>query len=85
MLPPFRLAKSPRLWSVAGYVGKHPCGVVGYLGIKMVVVKRENIMWEACCIDFVSSSHLICVLQTLRKYEITSMPSLLESRRKANS
>ena len=38
MLPPFRLAKSPRLWSVAGHVGKHPGGVVGYLGIKMVMV-----------------------------------------------
>ena len=37
MLPPFWLAKSPRLWSVAGHVGKHPGGVVGYLGIKMVV------------------------------------------------
>ena len=38
MLPPFWLTKSPRLWPVAGHVGKHPGSVVGDLGIKMVVV-----------------------------------------------
>ena len=38
MLPPFWLAKSPRLRSIAGHVGKHPGGVVGYLGIRMVMV-----------------------------------------------
>ena len=36
-MPPFWLAKSPRLWSVAGHVGKHSGGVVGDLGIMMVI------------------------------------------------